>query len=386
MKKWVLVVLAIVIVAIALFWLLYKKEAKELTPKKTTSQLQQETKKRQTESKDVVNSLTNEDQDDEDDFSLYESQVLKAQVQGIANQFADTARFPIGSQPIRNLADARQPEPYEETEVETPFETEDGETIGVKAAVDRFQYFTNDTINVRLTLAGLPAGVFVESTATISGPQGDTPLEQDLRATDASQSLFIGSFDTSLASNEQFSKEMFVKVLVRVDGEPFLTTVSFSYDKASAQLEGVGVAQPRGANLEVPLEYSVFISGYYFVNAILRDQVTGQPLIALQTEGRMTRGNGRLVAKAHIQALKETGSQGPYLLTDIKAYRGAERGEQFDVPASSVRQQYTVEGYSFSEYADEKFEDPLTQERVEFLNELGNIETQNSGEQGGESN
>ena len=382
-----LIVLVIVIVAIALFWLLSKKEAKELTPKKTTSQLQQETKKRETESKNTAKTLTKEDQDkDEDDFSLYESQVLKAQVQGIANQFADTARFPIGSQPIRNLADARQPEPYEETEVETPFETEDGETIGVKAAVDRFQYFTNDTINVRLTLAGLPAGVFVESTATISGPQGDTPLEQDLRATDASQSLFIGSFDTSLASNEQFSKEMFVKVLVRVDGEPFLTTVSFSYDKASAQLEGLGVAQPRGANLEVPLEYSVFISGYYFVNAILRDQETGQPLIALQTEGRMTRGNGRLIAKAHIQALKETGSQGPYLLTDIKAYRGAERGEHFDVPASSVRTQYTIQGYAFSEYEDEKFEDPLTQERVEFLNELGNINTQNSDEQGGEQN
>ena len=98
----------------------------------------------------------------------------------------------------------------------------------------------------------------------------------------------------------------------------------------------------------------------------------------------MTRGNGRLIAKAHIQALKETGSQGPYLLTDVKAYRGAERGEQFDVPASSVRPQYIIEGYSFSEYIDEKFEDPLTQERVEFLNELGNIETENSDKQGGE--
>ena len=321
-----------------------------------------------------------------DDFSEFEQQVLTAQVQNIADRYADTARFPIGSQPIRNIADARPAEPFEETEVETPFETESGDIIGVSAAVDKFQYFSNETINVRLELSGLSEGVFVKATATIASQQGNTSLVTDLEAIDSSQSVLLGALNTSLTSSQFFSKEMFVKVFVEVDGEPFLTTVAFSYDTASAQLVGLGLVQPNGATLDIPFEYTVFQSGYYFVSALLQDQQTGQPLIALQTEGRMTQGNGQVIAQAHIQALKEAGSEGPYVLTNIKAYRGAERGEQFDVPASNVKSQFEIAAQPFSSYEDQAFEDPLAQERVEFLKELGNLENQTDDEQGGDTN
>ena len=121
----------------------------------------------------------------------------------------------------------------------------------------------------------------------------------------------------------------------------------------------------------------MFVSGYYFISAVLKDQQSGQPLIALQTEGRMSQGNGQLIAKAHIQALREGGSEGPYILTNIKANRGAERGEQFDIPASTIKQQYTISGFPFSEYQDEEYQDPLSQERVELLKAIGTIESEN---------
>jgi len=311
----------------------------------------------------------------EEGFDLYENEVFTGQVQLIADGYAETARFPVGSQPIRNLADARQPEPFEETSVETPFETESGETLSVSAAVDKFQYFTNDIINVQLSINGLSDGAFVQADATISGPQGDTSLKTSLRPTDASQALLIGSFDTSVASPNTFSNEMVVKVALDVGGEPFFTTVSFNYNNASAQLSGLGFVQPNGPNLDIPLEYTVFIGGYYFVSAILRDQESNTPLITLQTEGRMAQGNGRLTAQAHIQALKEAGSEGPYLLTNIKAYRGAERGEQFDIPASTLQPQYAISAYPLSVYQDEEYSDPLAEERVEFLRKLGQLDT-----------
>ena len=141
-------------------------------------------------------------------------------------------------------------------------------------------------------------------------------------------------------------------------------------------MSGLGVVQPNGANLEIPFEYNVFIGGYYFVSALLQDQQTGQPLIALQTEGRMEQGNGRLFARAHIQALTEAGSEGPYILTNIKAHRGAERGEQFDIPASTVRTQFTISGFSFTEYESTTYEDPLAKERAEFLRSLGSLDNE----------
>jgi len=218
--------------------------------------------------------------------------------------------------------------------------------------------------------------VFVDATATVSGPQGDTSLKTDLEAVNANQSLLIGALDTSLVSQQSFSKEMIIKVLIDIGGEPFFTTVSFSYSEASAQLSGLGVVQPNGANLEIPFEYNVFIGGYYFVSALLQDQQTGQPLIALQTEGRMEQGNGRLFARAHIQALIEAGSEGPYILTNIKAHRGAERGEQFDIPASVVKTQFIIPGFSFSEYQNTTYEDPLAKERAEFLRSLGSLDNE----------
>jgi len=381
-KKSVSIIVAIALVIVAALWFFnHKKPPSLISDSAVPSQAEQV-------NADILDKKKSPKvtESNDDSFSEFETQVLKAQVQNIADQYADTARFPIGSQPIRNLADAKQPEPYEETEVETPFETESGETIGVSAAVDRFQYFSNDTINIRLELSGVPEGAYVEALANIAGPQGDTPLSTNLNSVDASQSIFVGALDTSLAPPQTFSKEMIVKISIEIAGEPFFTTVAFNYDTASARLVGLGVVQPSGANLEIPLEYSVLSSGYYFVSAILNDQQTGRPLVALQTEGRMSQGNGRLIAKAHIQALKAVGSEGPYLLTNIRAYRGAERGEQFDVPASSVNSQYTLSAFSFSDYADEVFEDPLAQERAEFLIELGGIENQSAEEQGGDPN
>ena len=385
MKKSVSIILAIAVVAMVAFWFLDNKKpvSNAIEFVNTASSFGDKA--------NTINTLEKKkapvvETGIEDDFSEFEQQVLTAQIQNIADQYADTARFPVGSQPIRNIADARQAEPFEETEVETPFETESGEIIGVSAAVDKFQYFSNETINVRLELSGLLDSAFVKAMATVVSEKGDTSLEIDLEAVGTNQSVMLGAFDTSLASPQSFSKEMFVKVFVEVDGEPFLTTVAFSYDVASARLVGLGLVQPNGATLDIPFEYTVFQSGYYFVSALLQDQKTGQPLIALQTEGRMTLGNGQVVAQAHIQALKEAGSEGPYILTNIKAYRGAEQGEQFDVPASSVKSQFEIAAQPFSSYEDQAFEDPLAQERVEFLKELGNLENQTDDEQGGDTN
>jgi len=97
--------------------------------------------------------------------------------------------------------------------------------------------------------------------ANIAGPQGDTPLSTNLNSVDASQSIFVGALDTSLAPPQTFSKEMIVKISIEIAGEPFFTTVAFNYDTASARLVGLGVVQPSGANLEIPLEYSVLSSG-----------------------------------------------------------------------------------------------------------------------------
>ena len=219
----------IILIGSFVIWLLLRapKPSVQITQKTSSETVEDKLVSAQVITESQALQVTSESTIEE--YNPYESEVFKAQVQDIAEQYQDTARFPVNSQPIRNIADARVPEPFEETEVETPFETESGDVIGISAAVDKFQYFSNETINVRLSLSGVPEGVFVDATATVSGPQGDTSLKADLEAVNANQSLLIGALDTSLVSQQLFSKEMIVKVLIDIGGEPFFTTVSFSY-------------------------------------------------------------------------------------------------------------------------------------------------------------
>lgn len=386
MKKSVLILLIIVILTvIALYFGFQDKEKNSIEP--LTAQLNTPAIAKVLVNNKNATKKTDFDENetiDESVYNPYESSLLKAQVQQIADLYEDTAKYPLGSQPIKNVADARLPEPFEETGVETPFETESGEKITLSAAVDKFQYYSGDQIQVRLNLNGAKAGAFITVAAVLAGSSGDTSLETDLIANDASQTNFTGVFDTTIAPPNTFSTEMIVKLLVGVDGEAFFTTVAFRYNVASARLTSLGFVRANGPNMDIPLEYSVFTSGYYFVSAVLFDAQTDQPLIALQTEGRMTQGNGRLLMQAHIQALQEVGSEGPYVLKNIKAYRGAERGEQFDQPATSLKSEFGINAIPFSGYENDSYQDPLAQERIEFLRNIGTLNETEDLDEGGE--
>lgn len=386
MKKSVLILLIIVILTvIALYFGFQDKEKNSIEP--LTAQLNTPAIAKVLVNNKNATKKTDFDENetiDESVYNPYESSLLKAQVQQIADLYEDTAKYPLGSQPIKNVADARLPEPFEETGVETPFETETGEKITLSAAVDKFQYYSGDQIQVRLNLNGAKAGAFITVVAVLAGSSGDTSLETDLIANDASQTNFTGVFDTTIAPPNTFSTEMIVKLLVGVDGEAFFTTVAFRYNVASARLTSLGFVRANGPNMDIPLEYSVFTSGYYFVSAVLFDAQTDQPLIALQTEGRMTQGNGRLLMQAHIQALQEVGSEGPYVLKNIKAYRGAERGEQFDQPATSLKSEFGINAIPFSGYENDSYQDPLAQERIEFLRNIGTLNETEDLDEGGE--
>lgn len=321
-----------------------------------------------TKAKPSSNAQTNDD-----DYNPYEDEVFKAQLLQVADLYEETSRYPVNSQPIRNIEAAREPAPFDETEVDTPFPSDDGEpAIRLQAAVDKFQYFKGETINVRLNVVGAPDDVFVKAAAIISGAQGDTPLAGDLNPSDESLASFTGAFDLQVVPSSLLSSEMLLKILVTVDERQLFTTVGFRYAAASATLVGVPYQRQEGAYLNIPLQYSVNTSGYYFVRGVLEEASSGRPLIQLQAEGRMNQGNGLLVMRAHFQALKAAGSEGPYVLRSVLTHRGAEQGETFDAPASSAQNRFEVQGYPFAQYDDEPYQDPDAQDSIDFIRGLGN--------------
>lgn len=312
----------------------------------------------------------------EPEANPYEDAVIKAQVQQIADLYEQNSQYPITSQPIRNPEDVREYSPFEESEVDLPFpdDSDDGDPIRLIAATDKYQYFQGDTIQARVTIVNAPADDFKKITGVLSGAKGDLPSNILFETSADQANTFLASFDTRVATTELFSNDMLLKISVTVGERELFTTVGLRYTNPSAQLTGLGLVQPQGAELVIPAQLSVIQSGYYFLSAVLEDAASNQALLQLQNEGRLNSGNAILPLTAHISALRAASSEGPYRLRQIKVIRGAETGESSDVSGSSIASQFDIPGFAFSNYDDESFEDPQAQERIDFLRGIGNAE------------
>jgi hypothetical protein len=166
---------------------------------------------------------------------------------------------------------------------------------------------------------------------------------------------------------------MLAKLNITLGSRQLFTTVGFRYAVASAEVVGVRNTFVDGPNLVIPLQLNVYQSGYYFLNGVLEDLQTGQPLIKLQSEARLSQGNAVLTLNAHIAALRQQGSEGPYVLRSIQIHRGSEVGEIYDSPASSLQTRFSVQGFPFSEFDDQEYVDEHGQETVDFLEDAGSL-------------
>lgn len=304
----------------------------------------------------------------EEDFPS-DGAIFKAQLSQVADSYMDTAQFPVGSQPIRNPDEVYEPGPFEEAQFSIPFPMQSGGTLKVNAALNKFLYFAGDVIEIKITVSGSPINAYVDVDAQFASSKGD--LQTPIELSSSNGALFEGRVNTSTISDSNFTSEMLLKALIKVDGEEFFITQGFRYFEASADVVGIGRVDANGANLDIPVELDVEESGYYFLRAVLEDAETKKPLVALQTEGRLAKGSRKLLLQAHIQALKFSGSEGPYNLVNIKLYRGADENEEFDVPGKAREKKYKVQGFSFDRYDDVEHVDPIALERAEFLRSLG---------------
>jgi hypothetical protein len=311
------------------------------------------------------------------EINIYENEQIKAQFMEVAQAYSETAKYPHFSQPITNPDQVAVPEPFEFTEVDTPFPVDSQEQpLRLSLATDKSQYFLGDVIIARLVLRNAPENADVEVSAILASlTSGDTSVEVEFSLVEGSANEYRANIDPSVVAAEEIGAELLLKVGVKVNDDGLASTIGIRYDSAAARLTNISYARVQGEYLDIQLQYSVLVNGYFFTNAVLQDAVSGKPLLRLQAEGAMTESNNFMTMRAHIQALKASGSEGPYLLTNIAGYRGAERGESLDTPISSAQQNYQIQGYRFDLYDDVEYEDDLAKERIEFLTKLGAVDS-----------
>ncbi|MBL4673402.1 MAG: hypothetical protein JKX81_14180 [Arenicella sp.] len=303
---------------------------------------------------------------------------MQAQFLQVADLYKQNSRYPVGSIPVVGERFAQPIKPFEQAEVDTPYprDKDDTDPIRISASLEKMEYFAGEAILARVLVSGGEVDEYsrIEAFGSVVGVSDGRDTGLNVNFERVSFNEFRSVIDTQAVPSGQIPREALLALTLKLeDGRSLSQTVPFFYNGApSARVENVLNSRQDGAFLFIPLQYSVFESGYYFVDAILDDAATGQPLVQLQTEGRMQLGNGLLTLKAHIHALMDAGSPGPYTLRVVSSFRAGTLSETRDVAATVSRPLgYYVQGAPFDQYEDTPFVDPEVQERIEFLEQIG---------------
>ena len=303
---------------------------------------------------------------------------LHEELADVADAYEANSRYPVTSIPVVGERYAEPVPPFERAEVESiyPRDRDDlDDPLRIAASVEKMEYFANETIVARVIVAG--GGVESPRQIEATGSIADVEYGEDTGLTAEFESSgdgleFRASFDTSTIDPARMPREAVLRVVVTVDRDrPWVQTVPFYFAaEPSAHLEGVGSVEQRGAFLRIPLEFSVEEAGYYYVDSFLDDAATQRPMVRLRTEGRLSEGSDELTLEAHLHALRDAGSPGPYNLRVVRAYCVVP-GRSASTPATvSQPSGYPIEGVPFSRYEDTPYVDAYAEQRVEFLRDV----------------
>lgn len=308
-----------------------------------------------------------------DEGDPYADAAVKAQLMQVADQYAEAIRYPATSQPIADEEELQQYLPNRSAAVGFPFPVDGQDNpIELELKTSKFQYFSGEPIPIALSIKGAPSDASIDVEGVLTTLEGERLMDLRLPEGDGSRD-FYAEFLPGEAATSSWPLELQVRVYVSVDEHRLFVSAPLRYAMPSARLQGVEFSSVEKEYLRIPLVFQVEKSGYYFVAANLYSQNSGKALLHIESEGRMAEGLDRMTMKAHAEALKVSADEGPYLLKDFSIVRTADENDEHDQAGNSTQVYYIVEGFPFSDYDDTPYQDPLAEERLAFLRELGQL-------------
>lgn len=297
------------------------------------------------------------------------SEDLDSLVEDALVKFTEYSQYPPTSQPIHNTEHINAFINSSLPQSSLPFPFPDLETpMQASIVLNQHNYFYGDSVIAEVNVSGAPESSSISTRAVLMTIDGDIIAESTHQ--ENKDNTEIITFDTHAHLASDWPIEMNVGAYIDVDGRNIFISAPFKINDQTAALESIGFSEPVSENLTIPLNLNVSLAGYYYVAAILYSRTTQSPLIHLETEGQLTEGLSTLTLKAHIKALKKGGDEGPYYLDNIRIERWSDEIIPRDIAGKVTDNDFLVEGYSFNDYEDKPYLDPLAEERQRLIQGL----------------
>lgn len=251
----------------------------------------------------------------------------------------------------------------------------DGQNISILIKPKNYRFSATEMIEVE---------VIIQS--SVEGLKSITQLDVDLMATNSKKRwpLKIVSRHDQLGGRRihaqldlsselsGFSAEDYsIAVKMSFLGEPpVIQSAPIKIVSTIAQVMGLGANRIENNDLIIPVLIDSNVSGYYQLTASLFDAASNSAISFLIAKERLSSGSNTLNARVQGLVLRDKGFSGPFRLQGITLVKKSERpgmAEEFGLAADS----YSVDKVDLNDFESIPYEDPMTEQRLEFMRSIG---------------
>lgn len=251
----------------------------------------------------------------------------------------------------------------------------DGQNISILIKPKNYRFSATEMIDVEVVIQ-----------SSVEGLKSITQLDVDLMATNSKKlwplkivSRHDQQGDRRIHAQLDLSSELSgfsaedYSIVVKMSflGEPpVIQSAPIKIVSTIAQVIGLGANRIENNDLIIPVLIDADVSGYYQLTASLFDAASNSAISFLIAKERLSSGSNTLNARVQGLVLRDKGFSGPFRLQGLTLVKKSERpgmAEEFGLAADS----YSVDKVDLNDFESIPYEDPMTEQRLEFMRSIG---------------
>ena len=300
---------------------------------------------------------------------FYEKEA-KARLVQISKSFSEDIKYPENSKPIRNIHELDKYTPNKSTPSNRSTNIKDPNSPIISLVSSKHQYFLHESVYASATVSNLNQNTSIKVSARLIS-NGQSIAQAKVSQSTKVQGQYDIEFPQTVSPHISSSASIRIVANFTIDQQSYEIGTPIRYEDIIAKIEHVEQAFINQAYLHIPVFINTKNTGYHLISANLYNPENNQALIHLSEQKNLTYENDFIELKAHISALKVMDHAGPYELRDISLTRMPSNPDYTTQYGKVKQPAFSVNGFPFSDYLNEDYVNSDSQERLEFLNQLG---------------
>jgi len=251
----------------------------------------------------------------------------------------------------------------------------DGHNVSILIKPKNYRFSLGEIITADIQIKSSVQGLDAITKLTVEVMARDKkahwPMKKRMDIEQKGQRTLLAEFDPSAELEPMSDAEYSIIVKVEFNGEsPVIQSAPIKIVESIAKITGLGRQRIEGNDLIIPINIEADKSGYYQVSGSLFDAPSNSAISFIIAKQRLSSGSNTLDAKVQGLVLRDKGFSGPFRLQGITLVKKSERpgmAEEFGLAADS----YSVDKVDLNDFESIPYEDPMTEQRLEFMRSIG---------------